>query len=317
MGGAARRLRRAREPEASLPTPQPRGARGGLREGPQTHGDPSPVTKMSVPTAPSRRTSPAALPQRRSWCRVRDEGLATRWGRNSAAPGVVSAPLLPQILTYTCAHTNTHVQAHTRRHAHPGANADTEPSPQLGNTRFTGPTPPPLAPPLLRVPLSSPHPSVLSIHSFLGLRGSVQAAEIRCGWAVRSERAEGRAPGSGRRRGGEGAGPGHRRAALPALQLSSRPRLSTNALAPARGCRTPFSGDSRTPPGGARGLRPGIRRPEVRVQAVVPRPRIPHPRGALLVSGPRAWGKGGLGGTGDLGNPRNHLGPSSAFLGFV
>lgn len=58
--------------EASLPTPQPRGARGGLREGPQTHGDPIAVTKRSLPTAPSRRTPPAGLPQRRSWCRVRD-----------------------------------------------------------------------------------------------------------------------------------------------------------------------------------------------------------------------------------------------------
>lgn len=61
--------------------------------------------------------------------------------------------------------------------------------------------------------------------------------------------------------GGEGAGSGSRRAALPALQRAERPRLSADALAPAGACRTPFRGVSPTPRGGGSGRAALDRRP--------------------------------------------------------
>ena len=61
--------------------------------------------------------------------------------------------------------------------------------------------------------------------------------------------------------GGEGAGSGSRRAALPALQRAERPRLSADALAPTVACRTPFRGVSPTPRGGGSGRAALDRRP--------------------------------------------------------
>lgn len=57
----------------------------------------------------------------------------------------------------------------------------------------------------------------------------------------------------GKRGGGEGAGPGSRRAGLPALQRAPRPPLPADALAPARGCRSPSPGVSWTPGAGGSG----------------------------------------------------------------
>lgn len=56
---------------------------------------------------------------------------------------------------------------------------------------------------------------------------------MRRGWGSRGADLRRRAPGGG----GEGAGPGSLRAALAALQCAWRPRLSADALGPARGCR--------------------------------------------------------------------------------
>lgn len=59
--------------------------------------------------------------------------------------------------------------------------------------------------------------------------------------------------GRGRRQGaGKGRGP-RGRAALPALLRAPRPRLPTDALAAARGCRAPCPGGSWIPQGGGSG----------------------------------------------------------------
>lgn len=139
----------------------------------------------------------------------------------------------------------------------------------------------------------------------------------------------GRARGSrgaarGRRaRGGEGRGGGwgglrQRRAVLPALQLAPRPLLPADALAPLRGRRTPSPEPLGRPneEAGAererssRTASPGIPHPEVGCPGWGrgdPRHRV-RPQSALLMLGPRAWGKDGPGGAADLGSPRKDRG---------
>ena len=72
---------------------------------------------------------------------------------------------------------------------------------------------------------------------FLSLcNDSAKTTDGRCGWLGRGCGSGGAGRGPGRREGGgDGAGSGRRRAALPALQRARRPRLSADALAPARG----------------------------------------------------------------------------------
>lgn len=183
---------------------------------------------------------------------------------------------------HVCIHQHTRPHAHTPTRPplreHKSTYPDTEPSPGLGYTRPHLPHAP--------VPLSLQfiHPL---LSWFLSLcNDSAKTTDRRCGWLGRGCGSGGADRGPGRREGGgDGAGSGRRRAALPALQRARRPRLSADALAPARGSRTPFRGISRTSRGGGRGRAraqpedsaPGIRRPKVGVQAGARRPQTPSP----------------------------------------
>lgn len=166
-------------------------------------------------------------------------------------------------------------------------------------------------------------PFLQSIHSliswFLGLCTDSAKARQRCGWLGRGCERRGADRGPRRREGGgDGAGSGSRRAALGSLQHAPRQQLSADALAPARGCRTPLRGVSRTPQRGGSGRTaleqsPRTVPPGSGAQRWVSKLgrgqlRTPSPRGALLVLGPRTLGKGGPGGIGDLGSPWKHRG---------
>lgn len=175
---------------------------------------------------------------------------------------------------HVCIHQHTRPHAHTPTRPplreHKSTYPDTEPSPGLGYTR------PHL--PHATVPLSLQfiHPL---LSWFLSLcNDSAKTTDRRCGWLGRGCGSGGADRGPGRREGGgDGAGSGRRRAALPALQGPRRPRLSADALAPARGSKNAFPWNLPDVPRRRQGPRQSAARGQ--------RPRDPAPKG-----GCPSWG---------------------------
>lgn len=235
----------------------------------QTHGDPQPCHKGECPD----RSQPPHFP-RDGRGAPGQELLSSRHCERAPAP------------------TDPHIHVCTHQHARPGAHTPTRSPRRYRRHRALSPVGKyPLCWPNPASSCSSPSPCAPLIppiprfYPFIcfWVCAWIPSGPQRSGagdpWGLSRRRGEPRVPGA--RRGGEGAGRGSRRAALPALPLSLRPRLSTHALAPAPGCRTLFSGDSRTPPGGGSGRAALERSPRTA-------PRDSAPRGACPSGGTAA-----------------------------